>query len=84
MDRCEQSFLNHVQVYPWDRENKRWKNLILLLEGETVKLPTQKNLFAENVVTSTNVTIFATSRVEITYQEPCNITSDNENAKKRS
>ena len=37
-------------------------------------------MFAEDVAISTNVAIFATSRVEITYKGPYNIANDDENA----
>ena len=37
---------------------KTWHNVLLLLEGETVKLPAAKNIYSEDIVISTNVAIF--------------------------
>ena len=34
---------------------KTWHNVLLLLEGETVKLPAAKNIYSEDIVISTNV-----------------------------
>ena len=49
-----------------------WKDLLLLLEGETLKLPALKNLSAEDVIICIDVAIFATSKAPIVYQGPYN------------
>ena len=61
-----------LQDYRWNRESIPWKDLLLLLEGECVKLPTPKNLFAEDIVINTDVAILATSKSCITYRDPYN------------
>ena len=57
-----------LQDYRWSRESILWKDLLLFLEGECVKLPAPKNVFSEDIVISTDVAIFATSKSQITYR----------------
>ena len=45
-----------------------WKDLLLLLEGETLKLPALKNLSAEDMIICIDVAMFATSKAPIVYQ----------------
>ena len=42
-------------------------------KGETVKLPTPKNHFANDVVISSEVPIFATSKAPIVFKGPYNV-----------
>ena len=58
-----------LQDFRYSKEMIVWKDFLLLLEGETVKLPTPKNHFAEDIVIdSTNdVPIFSTSSGRIEY-----------------
>ena len=42
--------------------------MLLLLEGETLKLPAQKNIYSEDIVISTDVAIFATSKSSIKHR----------------
>ena len=61
-----------LQDYRWSKESIAWKDLLLFLQGETVKLPAQKNFYAEDVVIDSNVVIFATGKAPITYKGPYN------------
>ena len=53
---------------------------MLLLEGETIKLPAPKNLYVEDVVIDSDVAIFATSKSPITYRGPYNTSDPQEDA----
>ena len=57
---------------------KTWHNVLLLLEGETVKLPAAKNIYSEDIVISTNVAIFWTSNNPIKHRGSYNRTDDRE------
>ena len=69
-----------LQDYRWSKESVAWKDLLLLLEGEMVKLPAPKNFYAEDVVIDSNVAIFATGKAPITYKGPYNTTDAGEDA----
>ena len=58
-------FLNDFR---WNKELKNWKDLLLLLEGEPVRLPAPKNMYSEDVNITSNVSIFATSKSTIRYR----------------
>ena len=78
--RAEKASVILLQDYRWSKESIQWKDLLLLLEGETVKLLALKNMFAEDVTISTNVAIFATSKSPITYRGPYNPRGEAEDA----
>ena len=59
-----------LQDFRFCREVITWKDLLLLLEGETVKLPAPKNHFTTDVVISSDVPIFATSKAPIVFKGP--------------
>ena len=63
-----------LQDFRWDPETIAWKSLLLLLEGEKVKLPAPKNQYARDVTIDTDVPIFATSKEKITWYGPNNKT----------
>ena len=42
--------LNHFR---WSKHLISWHDLLLSLEGETIKLPTPKNIYSEDIVIST-------------------------------
>ena len=44
-----------------------WKDLLLLLEGDTVRLPAPKNHFATDIVIDKDIPVFATSKGSIRY-----------------
>ena len=68
-----------LQDYRYSRESITWSDLLLLLEGEVVKLPAPKNHFSSDVVISKDTPIFATSKSRITYPGKFNTTDEREN-----
>ena len=71
------------QDYRWDKKSISWKNLLLLLEGETLKLSAPKFFFAEKTITGTDVAIFATRKAPVVYQGPYNKADPQEDAMMR-
>ena len=69
-----------MQDFRWSKETIAWKDLLLLLEGETVKLPAPKNHFATDVVITDDVPVFATGKEKIKFRGPYNASDDRENA----
>ena len=69
-----------LQDYRWSKESIARKDLLFLLEGETVKLPAPKNFHAEDIVIDSNVAIFATGKAPITYKGPYKTTDAGEDA----
>ena len=67
-----------LQDFRFSKDLIAWKDLLLLLEGETVKLPAPKNHFAKDVVIDTDVPIFATSKSPIIYKGPFNVEDERE------
>ena len=63
-DKCEVILL---QDFRWCPELINWKDMLLLLEGEIVKLPAPKNHFTTDVCINTGIPIFATSKSKIEY-----------------
>ena len=58
--------------FRWQKECISWKDLLLLLEGETVKLPAPKNLYSQDVCIDGDVAIFATGKSPIVFKGPYN------------
>ena len=56
-----------LQDFRWPSELISWKDLLLLLEGEIVKLPSPKNHYAKDVCINTDIPVFATSKRPIEY-----------------
>ena len=54
-----------LQDFRWSREMIPWNDLLLLLEGETVKLPAPKNQFSSDVIIAKDMPIFASSKSRI-------------------
>ena len=67
-----------LQDFRWDRETISWRDLLLLLEGETVKLPAPKNQYAADVVIYKDTPIFATSKVKVRYRGTYNASDERE------
>ena len=67
-----------LQDFRYTKEVIAWHSLLLLLDGETVKLPAPKNYFSADIVIDTDVPIFATSKCEIVYKGPFNTNVDRE------
>ena len=61
--------------FRWSKDLIPWHDLLLLLEGETVKLLIPKNIYSEAIGISTDVTMFATSKSSIKHRGTYN-TSD--------
>ena len=64
--------------FRWSKDLIPWHDLLLLLEGETVKLPARNNMYCEDIVISTDVAIFATSKSSIKHRGPYNASDDRE------
>lgn len=78
VDKARCIFLNDFR---WDNSDViTWKDFLLLLEGETVKLPAPKNFFAEDIVihSDSDVPIFCTSKGMFKYKAPYGVTDDTE------
>ena len=56
-----------LEDFRWSSELICWKDLLLLLEGENVKLPSPKSQFATDVCINTDIPIFATSKAKIEF-----------------
>ena len=70
-EKCQLIFLNDFR---WSSEMIAWKELLLLLEGQTVHLPSPKNHYASDIAISSDVPIVATGKSRITYQGRFNAT----------
>ena len=75
-ENSEFIFLNDVR---WSSEMIAWKELLLLLEGQTVHLPSPKNHYTTDICISTDVPIIATGKARIEYQGRYNTTDPVEN-----
>jgi len=64
--------------FRWSKEIIPWHDFLLLLEGETVKLPAPKNLYSEDIKIESDVAIFATSKSEIKFKGSYNASDDRE------
>ena len=67
-----------LQDFRWCHDSILWKDLFLLLEGETVKLPAPKKQSFTDVVIKKDTPILATSKSRITYTGTFNSTDDRE------
>ena len=76
VENCEIIFLNDFR---WNSEMIAWKELLLLLEGQPVHLPSPKNHYACDISITTDVPIFATGKACISYVGRFNSTDEREN-----
>ena len=67
--------LNYLR---WSNELIIWKHLLLLLEGELVKLAALKILFGKYVYIKSDIPIFATSKCIINFHGLYNTANDME------
>ena len=67
-----------LQDFRFSKEAIAWNDLLLLLEGETVKPPAPKNHFLKDVIINTDVPVFATTKAPIVYRGPCNMEDEQE------
>ena len=63
-ENSECIFLNDFR---WSSELIAWKELLLLLEGQKVHLPSPKNHYATDICIEHDIPIFATGKSRITY-----------------
>ena len=64
--------------FRWSKDLIPWHDMLLLLEGTTVKLPAPKNIYSEDIVISTDVAIFATSKSPIKHRRSYKASDDRE------
>ena len=81
---CENKTVIVLQDFRWSSEIITWKDFLLLLEGETVKLPAPRNFYRDDVCISGDVAIFATSIDEIKYKGTYNTHDDQEDEMMKS
>lgn len=67
-----------MQDFRYSKEVIAWKDLLLLLEGKTVKLPVQKNHFVNDIIIDNDVPIFETSLAKNTCWGRYNLEDDQE------
>lgn len=65
VDLAEIIILNDLR---WSTSILPWEQLLLLLEGETVKFQAPKNQYVQDVVLTHDTPIFATSRTDIEFK----------------
>ena len=75
-DKTEIIFLNDFR---WSAEMIAWKELLLLLEGQTVHLPAPKNHYAQDICIEKDTPIVATGIGEITFVNKFNQADEIEN-----
>ena len=64
--------------FKWSKDLIPWHDLLLSLEGETVKLTASKNNYSKDIVISADVAIFATTKSSIKHRDPYNVSDDRE------
>ena len=69
-------FLNDFR---WTPEIIAWKELLLLLEGQSVHLLSPKNHYSHEICIDSDTPIFATSKSRITYTGKYNATDQIDN-----
>ena len=76
---AEKAQLIFLNDFRWSSEMIAWKELLLLLEGQTVHLPSPKNHYASDIAIENDTPIVATSKERITFQGRFNSTDLGEN-----
>ena len=79
LNECKVAYLND---FSWSTEITAWSSFLLLLEGQTVHLPRQKNQYAPEMYMQCENTIlfFATRKKPIEFVEKYNIHDKRESA----
>ena len=67
-----------LKGFRWSSELICWKDLLLLLEDEPVRLSSPKNRFATDVCMKTDIPIFATSKAKIEFATKHNMRDNRE------
>ena len=75
---AEKSTVILLQDFRWSKDLITWKDFLLLLEGENVRLPAPRNLYKSDVNITENVAIFATGKSEIKYRGSYNMIDERE------
>lgn len=65
----ETSELIFLNEFRWEPQTIAWKELLLLLEGQLVHLPTPKNHYAKDITIDSDIPIVATSKSEIKFKD---------------
>ena len=63
-ENAEVIFLNYFR---WSPEILAWKDLLLLLEGQTLHLPTPKTHFAKDIIFERDTPIFARNKEPVVF-----------------
>ncbi len=61
-----------LQDFHWSRKMISWKDLLLLLEGEAVKLPVLKNQYTGDIVINDYTPILTTRKERIRFEDKYN------------
>ena len=77
---ADQAEVTVLQDFRWSNELICWKDLLLFLEGENVKLPSPKNQFATDVCINIDIPVFDTSKAKIEFVGKHNTRDDRETA----
>jgi len=72
---CEIMFLNDFR---WSQKILSWKEMLLLLEGQTVHFPAPKSHFSKDICLEKDTPIFATSEEPIKYFGKYNVEDERE------
>jgi len=75
---AEKSELILMQDFRWTPELISWKDMLLLLEGESVHLPAPRNQYKYDVCIDSDIPVFATSKNRIEYVGKFNSRDDRE------
>ena len=58
--------------FRWSKVLICWHDILILFEGKAVKLPVPKHIYSEDIVISTDVATFATSKSSMKHKGPYN------------
>ena len=72
----EKSKVFLLNDFRWSKDLIPWHDM--LLKGEIVKLPAPKNIYSEDIMISTDVAIYATSKSPIKHRSSYNANDDRE------
>ena len=56
--------------FRWSIDLIPWQDMLLLIEGKLLKLPAPKKMYSEDILISTDLAIFATSKGSIKHGSP--------------
>jgi len=76
---AESSEVIFLNDFRWSSEMIAWKELLLLLEGQTVHLPSPKNHYSSDICIDADTPVFAIGKSRVTYAGRYNTTDEVEN-----